>query len=64
MILIFLTREFVIEDSVVQRDLPKIWSLSREMDFQRENKDQQPLQSFVFVFVNFVQSVIPEAVES
>ena len=32
-ILIFSTREFVIEDSVVQRDLPKIWSLFREMDF-------------------------------
>ena len=34
MILIFSTREFVIEDSVVQRDLPKIWSLFREMDFK------------------------------
>ena len=31
MILIFSTREFVIEDSVVQRDLPKIWSLFREI---------------------------------
>ena len=27
MILISSSREFVIEDSVVQRDLPKIWSL-------------------------------------
>ena len=27
-------------------------------------KDQQPLQSFIFVFVNFVQSDILEAVES
>ena len=34
MILIFSTREFVIDDSVVQRDLPKIWSLFREMDFK------------------------------
>ena len=34
MILIFSTREFVIEDSVVQRDLPKTWSLFREMDFK------------------------------
>ena len=34
MILIFSTREFVIEDSVVQRDLPKIWSLFREMVFK------------------------------
>ena len=34
MILIFSTREFVIEDSVVRRDLPKIWSLFREMDFK------------------------------
>ena len=32
-ILIFSTREFVIEDSVVQRYLPKIWSLFREKDF-------------------------------
>ena len=29
-----------------------------------EHKDQQPLQSFVVVFVNFVQSGILEAVES
>ena len=33
-ILIFSTREFVIEDSIMQRDLPKIWSLFREMDFK------------------------------
>ena len=32
MILIFSTRKFVMEDSVVQRDLPKIWLLFREMD--------------------------------
>ena len=32
MILIFSTSEFVIEDSAV-RDLSKIWSLFREMDF-------------------------------
>ena len=31
---------------------------------QRECKDRQPLQPFVFVFVNFVQSDILEAVES
>ena len=35
MILIFSTREFVIEDSVVQRDLPNIWSLFREMDIKK-----------------------------
>ena len=34
-ILIFSTREFVIEDSVVQRDLPKIWSLFREMNLSK-----------------------------
>ena len=33
MILIFSNREFVIEDSAVERHLPKISSLFREMDF-------------------------------
>ena len=34
MILTFSTCEFEIEDSVVQRDLPKIWLLFIEIDTQ------------------------------
>ena len=43
-----------------------VFSFNFDVDplIYREYKDQQPLQSFVFVFVNFVQSDILEAVES